>query len=137
MGNSKKKKRTPIECLRHAPATQAPPTKPRQVFAHSHKTEAIFLTHLQGRLSAPWGEFFKTLSATQLNYFIKILVSQQHYRGTCKKVLGSSEASNARTLSSLKSHDYHVLLQWLFLIGIRPYLDHDVVETVVYLSQFF
>ncbi|XP_004289306.1 PREDICTED: uncharacterized protein LOC101300964 [Fragaria vesca subsp. vesca] len=40
-------------------------------------------------------------------------------------------------ISGLKTHDCHVLLQRLLPVVIRPYLQSDVVDTLVALSKFF
>ncbi|KAL6146310.1 hypothetical protein ACLB2K_056991 [Fragaria x ananassa] len=40
-------------------------------------------------------------------------------------------------ISGLKTHDCHVLLQRLLPVVIRPYLQSDVVDTLVALSTFF
>ncbi|KAL6199229.1 hypothetical protein ACLB2K_029015 [Fragaria x ananassa] len=40
-------------------------------------------------------------------------------------------------ITGLKTLDYHVLLQRLLLVVIRPYLQSDVVDTLVALSKFF
>ncbi|XP_004289441.1 PREDICTED: uncharacterized protein LOC101302211 [Fragaria vesca subsp. vesca] len=40
-------------------------------------------------------------------------------------------------ISGLKTHDCHVLLQRLLPVVIRPYLQSDVVDTLVALSNFF
>ena len=40
-------------------------------------------------------------------------------------------------ITGLKTHDYHVLLQRLLPVVIRPYLQSDVVDTLVALSKFF
>ena len=37
----------------------------------------------------------------------------------------------------LKTHDFHVLLQQLLSIGIKPYLKKDVCATICELSNFF
>nr|XP_011467165.1 PREDICTED: uncharacterized protein LOC105352270 [Fragaria vesca subsp. vesca] len=40
-------------------------------------------------------------------------------------------------ISGLKTHDFHVLLQRLLPVVIRPYLQSDVVDTLVALFKFF
>nr|XP_011462080.1 PREDICTED: uncharacterized protein LOC101292880 [Fragaria vesca subsp. vesca] len=40
-------------------------------------------------------------------------------------------------ISGLKTHDCHVLLQRLLPVVIRPYLQSDMVDTLVALSKFF
>lgn len=40
-------------------------------------------------------------------------------------------------ITRLKTHDYHVLLQRLLPVIIRPYLQSNVADKLVALSKFF
>lgn len=42
-----------------------------------------------------------------------------------------------RKVSGLKSHDYHVLLQRVLLVGIRKHLKKKVCTPLMELSHFF
>ena len=52
-------------------------------------------------------------------------------------------ASNIRrwarddTITGLKSHDFHVLLEILLSVGIRPYLPPNICDVVLDLCGFF
>ena len=51
--------------------------------------------------------------------------------------LSRNVSINDGKILGLKSHDYHVLLQKLLPIAIRPYFNKDLCTTLVELCSFF
>ena len=77
-----------------------------------------------------------TLTLEERREFCKFLKSVKFPDGYAANTSRNVNISDGK-ISGLKSHDCHVLLQRLLLVGIRPYLNKDVCDVLVELSGFF
>ena len=79
---------------------------------------------------------FFSLSPNERDGFYDFLKSVKYLDGYATNISRSVNAKNGR-LSSLKSHDCHVLLQRILPIGLRGFADKDISIVLFELGNFF
>ena len=94
--------------------------------------------HLEKR---PNGSYVKpratfSLTPNDREGFCEFLKSVKYPDGYAANISRTVNTRNGR-LSSLKSHDYHVLLQQILPIGMRGYIDNNICTTLFELGKFF
>ena len=77
-----------------------------------------------------------TLTLEEIREFFKFLKSVKFPDGYAVNISRNVNINDGKILG-LKSHDCHVLLQRLLLVGIRPYLNKDVCNALMEISGFF
>ena len=77
-----------------------------------------------------------TLASEERHKFYEWLKSIKFPDGYAANISRNVNTSEGK-ISGLKSHDCHVLLQRLLLVGLRPYLKKDVIDVIAELSLFF
>ena len=77
-----------------------------------------------------------TLSSEQKKRVCEFLKDVRMPEGFCSNIAGCVNVAEKK-ISGLKSHDCHILLQYLLPLATRSLLSDDVYETVVKLSNFF
>ena len=77
-----------------------------------------------------------TLGLKEKDGFYQYLKSIKHPDGYAANLSRCVASKNGR-LSGLKSHVYHVLLQCLFPIGMRGYMNKEICTTLFELGSFF
>ena len=77
-----------------------------------------------------------TLTVEERKEFCKFLKSVKFPDGYAAN-LSRNVSINDGKISGVKSHDYHVLMQKLLPIAIRPYFNKDLCTTLVELCSFF
>lgn len=94
--------------------------------------------HLQSRGSGkayvPPGQF--TMSKDEKDLFLKVLNEVRSPDGYASNISRRVRTED-RTISGLKSHDSHILIQQLIPVAIRRSLPKNVVEALIELSNFF
>nr|XP_048322914.1 uncharacterized protein LOC125420365 [Ziziphus jujuba var. spinosa] len=68
--------------------------------------------------------------------FCKFLKSVKFSDGYAANISKNVNIKDGK-ISSLKTHDSHVLLQQLFSVGIRPYIKKEVCGTIIEMCMFF
>ena len=79
---------------------------------------------------------FFTMKPGPKKEFLKFLTSVQFPDGYAANISRNVKIAQGKILG-LKSHDCHVFLQRLILVGIRKFLPKNVVESIMMLSKFF
>ena len=90
--------------------------------------------HLDGSYDKP--RAFFSLSPNESNGFYDFLKSVKYSDGYAANISRSMNSKNGR-LSSLKSHDCHMLLQWILSIRLRGFAHKDISIVFFKLSSFF
>nr|XP_048326798.1 uncharacterized protein LOC107423378 [Ziziphus jujuba var. spinosa] len=93
--------------------------------------------HLQetgGKVLKPLACF--SLTRDEKHEFCKFLKSVKFPDGYAANISKNVNIKDGK-ISGLKTHDSHVLLQQLFLVGIRPYIKKDVCGTIIEMCTFF
>ena len=90
--------------------------------------------HPDGSYDKP--QAFFSLSLNKMDGFYDILKSVKYSDGYAANISRSVNAKNDR-LSSLKSHDCHVLLYQILLIGLQGFAHKDISIVLFELDNFF
>ena len=79
---------------------------------------------------------FFSLSPNERDGFYGFLKSVKYLDGYAANISRLVNVKNGR-LSGLKSHDYHVLLQWILSIRLRGFAHKDISIVLFELDSFF
>ena len=77
-----------------------------------------------------------TLSAKEIDQFIKCLVGIKVSSGYCGKISRFLDPKKKR-FSGMKSHDCHVMMTQIFPVAIRGIMEKHVRDTLTSLCNFF
>ena len=87
-----------------------------------------------GRLMKPHAPY--VLTSDQRMYFLKFIRDVKFPDGFCSN-LKKKVNTDLSTISGLKSHDSHVIMQRLLSIGVRRFLPKNISTTIGELCNFF
>ena len=77
-----------------------------------------------------------SLTPEEREGFFEFLKLVKYPDGYAANISRSVNARNGK-LTGLKSHDCHVLIQWILPIGMRGYVDKEISKTLFELGSFF
>ena len=96
--------------------------------------EALWIYEDRGRLMKPHAPY--VLTSDQRMHFLKFIRDVKFPDGFCSN-LKKKVNTDLSTISGLKSHDSHVIMQRLLSIGVRRFLPKNISTTIGELCNFF